>query len=106
MFLLALLIEFLFADSADVVFVAVPVDNFATRLVIVVFGGSYSWSSHSTRSQRSSGTSQIVGKIYFAPSVFSYLSLDNRGLSVGWLDFTEEFGLASSCVAERPYNEQ
>ena len=37
MSLLALLIELFFADSADVVFVAVLFDNFATRFVVIGF---------------------------------------------------------------------
>src|SRR5262245_47688688 len=37
MFLLAFPVEFLFADSADVTFVAVFFDNFATWFVVVAF---------------------------------------------------------------------
>jgi hypothetical protein len=43
MFLLAPLIEFLFADLADVVFVAELFDNIATRFVVIAFAETKVW---------------------------------------------------------------
>src|SRR5262249_55567096 len=43
MFLLAPLIEFLFADLADVVFVAELFENIATRFVVIAFAETKVW---------------------------------------------------------------